>query len=321
MKKSPGLKRPSPSASVNARVALPPPSGGPRMPMVVLSRTRTACTFDRGTKAPTDVTSRRVDVADVVMAIFTGVATGIWFTNIRGRNTTARRTMKTIPATMEYRISFVAWGGGLRLRLKTAVGLRGRAMRIDSLHVDRGTARDGAVSLRRRIPAARIVRAEHVDLDAELFRQEVRILSEHRELVHGVEPIQMFDAGVLQLVRHLLRVRGHLFRAVAHPGLGKRLLHEDVHRERTLRRELTGDLVDADFPRRRRVQGHSLRRDPGDLEDLPDVREGRLQQAFRGLRSGIDLLDLRVRIGRGDDEAGSPVPVPDLLRHMGREWG
>src|SRR2546430_5520576 len=107
MKKSPGLKRPSPSASVNARVALPPPSGGPRVATVALSRTRTACTFDRGTKAPTDVTSRRGDVAHVVVAIFTGVATGAWFTHIRGRDTTARRTQKTNPPTTEYRINFV----------------------------------------------------------------------------------------------------------------------------------------------------------------------------------------------------------------------
>src|SRR2546421_9250400 len=221
MKKSPGLKRPSPSGSVNARVALPPPSGGTRMPMVVLSRTRTACTFDRSTKAPTEVTSRRVDVADVVMAIFTGVATGIWFTNIRGRNTTARRTMKTIPATMEYRISFVAWGGGLRLRLKTAVGLRGRAMRIDSLHVDRGTTRHGAVALLRWIPTVRIVSAEHVDFHAQFLGQEMGIFSEHRELVHGAERISLFDPRVSQFVRDLLRVRGHLLRPLPHPRLGQ----------------------------------------------------------------------------------------------------
>src|SRR5256886_1255682 len=247
MKKSPGLKRPSPSASVNARVALPPPSGGPRMATVVLSRTRTACTFDRGTKAPTDVTSRRVDVADVVMAIFTGVATGVWFTNIRGRNTTARRTMKTIPATMEYRISFVAWGGGLRFRLKTAVGLRGRAMRIDSLHVDRGTTRHGAVALLRWIPTVRIVSAEHVDFHAQFLGQEMSIFSEHGELVHGADSIQIFGPRMSQFVRDLSRVCGCFLRPFLHPGLRQGLLHKDVHREGTLRREAPRDLMDAEL--------------------------------------------------------------------------
>src|SRR5256886_8692678 len=321
MKKSPGLKRPSPSASVNARVALPPPSGGPRMPMVVLSRTRTACTFDRGTKAPTEVTSRRVDVADVVMAIFTGVATGIWVTNIRGRNTTARGTMKTMPATMEYRRSFVAWGGGLRLRLKTAVGLRGRAMRIDSLHVNRGTPRDRAVALLRGVPATRIVGAEHFDPPPQFLREEVGILSQHRELVHGAETIPVFDPCVSQLVRDLLRVCGHLLRPLPHPGLCQGLLHQDVHREGPLSRETSRDLVDAELPRWRRVEGDPLRRDPGHLEDLADVREGRLEEHLCGLGSRIDLPRVRVRIGGVDDEPSAPDPVPDLLGRVRREGG
>src|SRR6266550_1699669 len=320
-KKSPGPSKPSLFASVKENVAFPSPRGAPSVTSVTLSPTKLALSFDSETRAPTVTTWSRISFAGTsrMNVIVTRVATGACSTNIRGRNTMPRRTMNTIPATIEYRMSFVACGGGLRLRLKSTVAFRGRAIRIDSLQVDGGTSRDRALSPLRRIPAAGIVRAEHVDLDAEFLRQEVRILSEHRELVHGAEPIQMFDASVLQLVRHLLRVRGHLFRAVPHPGLGERLLHEDVHRERTLRRELAGDLVDADFPRRRRVEGHSLGRDLGDLENLPDVREGRLQQAFRGLRSGIDLLDLRVRISRGDDEAPSPVPVPYLLRHVGRE--
>src|SRR2546430_3334525 len=174
---------------MNASVALLPPSGGPSVAAVTLSRTRTACNFDSDTEAPTDVTSRWVEVVKV---IFTGVATPLWSTNMRGRNTTPRRTMKTMPATMEYRRSFVAWGGGLRLRLKTAVGLRGRAMRIDSLHVDRGTTRHGAVALLRWIPAMRIVGAEHVDLHAQFLGQEMGIFSEYGELVHGAESIQIF---------------------------------------------------------------------------------------------------------------------------------
>src|SRR2546421_2537940 len=178
---------------MNASVALLPPSGGPSVAAVTLSRTRTACNFDSDTGAPTDVTSRRVGVVKV---IFTGVAPPLWSTNIRGRNTTPRMTMKIMPATMEYRRSFVAWGGGLRLRLKTAVGLRGRAMRIDSLHVDCGPPRDGAVALLRGVPAMRIVGAERFNLHPQFLREEVRILSQHRELVHGTEPIPIFDPGV-----------------------------------------------------------------------------------------------------------------------------
>ncbi len=185
-KKSPGLRRPSRSASVKASVALLPPNGGPSVATGELSRVRSASNFDNDTKAPTDKTSRRVEV---VKAIVTGVATEVWFTNIRGRNTTPRRMMKTIPATIEYRRSFVAWGGGLRLRLKTAIGFRGRAIRIDSLHKDRGTPGDGAVAFLRWIPAVRVVGAEHVDLDAQFLRKEMSIFPEHRELVHGAEPV------------------------------------------------------------------------------------------------------------------------------------
>src|SRR2546422_390175 len=178
---------------MNASVALLPPSGGPSVAAVTLSRTRTACNFDSDTEAPTNVTSRRVEVVKVII---TGVATGLWSTNMRGRNTTPRSTMKTMPATMEYRRSFVAWGGGLRLRLKTAVGLRGRAMRIDSLHVDRGTPRDGAVALLRGVPAMGIVGAERLDLHPQFLREEMGILSQHRELVHGAERISLMSARV-----------------------------------------------------------------------------------------------------------------------------
>jgi hypothetical protein len=72
-KKSLGPRRPSPFASVNEKVALPPASGGPSFASVTLFRERLACSFDKDTRAPTDVTSSRVKDEK---SIFTGVATG-----------------------------------------------------------------------------------------------------------------------------------------------------------------------------------------------------------------------------------------------------
>jgi hypothetical protein len=95
--------------------------------------------------------------------------------------------MNTIPDAIEYRSNFVAWGGGLRLRLKATLGLRGRAILMDSLHVDRGSSGDRAFGFLRRIPSVRVVRTEHVDLHPELLGEEMGVLSKHGELVQGTE--------------------------------------------------------------------------------------------------------------------------------------
>src|SRR5205807_478622 len=118
----------------------------------------------------------------------------------------------------------------------------------------------------------------HLDLHSQFLREEVRILSQHRELVHGAEPISIFDPCVSQLVRDLLRVCGYLLRPFPYPGLCQGLLHQDVHREGLLGREASRELVDAELPRWRRVESDPLRRDPGHLEDLADVRERRLEE-------------------------------------------
>jgi hypothetical protein len=81
-----------------------------------------------------------------------------------------------MPDAIEYRNNFVACGGGLRFRLKATVGLRGRAIRMGSLQVNRGTSWDRALGFLRRIPSLRIVRPEHIDLHSELFAKEMGIL-------------------------------------------------------------------------------------------------------------------------------------------------
>src|SRR5438093_98722 len=84
----------------------------------------------------------------------------------------ARRTMNTRPERNEYRRSFVAWGGGLRFRLKGTSGLEGRRIFMDSLQVDRRPPGDRVVRFLRGIPTFRIVGPEHVDLHTELSLQE-----------------------------------------------------------------------------------------------------------------------------------------------------
>src|SRR2546430_8436674 len=180
-KKSPGPSNPSLFASVKENIAFPSPRGGPSVTSVTLSPTKLALSFDSETRAPTVTTWSRIsfDGTSRMNVIVTRVATGSCSTNIRGRNTMPRRMMNTIPATIEYRISFVACGGGLRLRLKSTVAFRGRAIRIDSLQVDGGTSRDRALSLLRRIPSAWVVPAVHRGLGAELLRPEVGLLPQH----------------------------------------------------------------------------------------------------------------------------------------------
>src|SRR5438309_10028578 len=116
----------------------------------------------------------------------------------------ARRTMNTTPERNEYRRSFVAWGGGLRFRMKGTSGLEGRRIFMDSLHVDRRPSGDGVVRFLRGIPAFRIVGPEHVDLHTELFLQEAEVLPEHRELVHGRKPLKLVRLRVSQVLRDLL---------------------------------------------------------------------------------------------------------------------
>src|SRR2546430_5177181 len=183
-KKSPGPSNPSLFASVKENIAFPSPRGGPSVTSVTLSPTKLALSFDSETRAPTVTTWSRIsfDGTSRMNVIVTRVATGSCSTNIRGRNTMPRRMMNTIPATIEYRMSFVACGGGLRLRLKSTVAFRGRAIRTDSLQVYGGTSPGPALSLLRRIPAARVVRAGHVGLDAGFLPPGVRLLPGPRQL-------------------------------------------------------------------------------------------------------------------------------------------
>src|SRR2546426_3143595 len=130
----------------------------------------------------------------------------------------ARRTMNTTPERNEYRRSFVAWGGGLRFRLKGTFGLEGRRIFMDSLQVDRRPPGDRVVRFLRGIPTFRIVGPEHVDLHTELSLQEAEVFPEHRELVHGRKPGELIRFGVSQVLRDFLGERRDLFRRSRIPG-------------------------------------------------------------------------------------------------------
>src|SRR6058998_1315016 len=184
--------------------------------------------------------------------------------------------MKTIPAASEYVRSLVACGGGRRLRLKGTSGAEGRRIFMDSLHVNRRPSGDGVVRLVRGIPQLRIVRAEHLDGHAELLPQETEVLAKHRELVDRAEPVEVLSLRVPQIFRDLLRECGDLLRAFPHSRLRQDPLHQDVHRDGPLLREVPCDALDLDLPRWRGVDRESFRGDPGDFQDLPEAVAGEI---------------------------------------------
>src|SRR6266571_5077412 len=304
---------------MNERLPFAPTSGGPRIDTVTLSWINTARNFDSSTKAPTDVTLRRGPPVVFSSCISTGVATGDWRGNICGRKTIASKIMNTTPARREYRSNFVACGGGLRFRLNGTSGFEGRAIFMDSLHVNRRPAGDGVVRLLRGVPSLRIVRTEDVDLRTEFRSQEADVLAEHRELVDGTSPNRFIRFRVAQLLAEFLGVGRHLFRPVPHPRLREGPFHEHVHRDGSPLREGVCEFVEAGLPGRGGVQRDPLWRDPCDLQDLSNVSEGRLQQGFRAFRPSVDLPPDRLGIRRLDDEPIAPDPVPDLFASMGCE--
>src|SRR6266700_4122450 len=127
-------------------------------------------------------------------------STGSWLGNIRGRKTMASMTINTTPAKREYRSSFVACGGGLRLRLKGTSGFEGRAIFTDSLHVNRRPTGDGMVRLLRGVPSLRIVCVEDVDRRTEFRSQEADVLAEHREFLDGTSANRFIRFRVAQLL-------------------------------------------------------------------------------------------------------------------------
>src|SRR2546422_1327107 len=322
-KLSPASRRLSAFASTNRRVAFPPTRPELRFPITIPSRVKFALNFASSRETVVESMASLVPlvVSRRSLPLFPGltISTGTCFGNIRGRKTIAKRTMKTTPERKEYRRSFVAWGGGLRFRLNGASGLEGRAIFMHSLHVNRRPSGDGVVRLLRGVPSSRIVRAEHVDRNAELFRQEVGVLPEHRKLLDGSNSIQFIRFRVLELVTEALCVRGKFLCPFPHAGLRKGSLHEGVHPDGAFLRQRTRNLVDADLPIRRGVQRNALRLDPSDFENLADIRQRRLQEGLGGLRAWVDLIRNRDRVRGVDDEPIAANPMPNLLAGMWRE--
>src|SRR6266699_423795 len=244
-------------------------------------------------------------------------STGSWLGNIRGRNTMASMTMNTTPAKREYRSSFVACGGGLRLRLKGTSGFEGRAIFTRSLHVNRRPTGHGAVRLLHGIPSLRVIRAEDIDGRTEFRSKEPGVLAKHRELLDGTNANRFIRFRVAELLAEALGVRRHVLRPIPHPWLREGPLHEDVHRDGSVLRKGTRDLVDANFPRRSGVQRDPFRLDSGDLQDLSDVSEGRLQQSFSGFCLRVDFSWDGLGIRRLDDESIASDSMPDLFASMG----
>src|SRR5207247_10192263 len=108
--------------------------------------------------------------------------------------------MNTTPARREYRSNFVACGGGRRFRLNGTSGFEGRAIFMDSLHVNRRPAGDGVVRLLHGIPSLRIVRTDDVDLRTEFRSEEPYVIAEHREPLDRTSPNRFIRFRVAQLL-------------------------------------------------------------------------------------------------------------------------
>src|SRR6266581_300114 len=81
------------------------------------------------------------------------------------------------------------------------------------------------------------------------------------------------------------------------------------------------EALDLDLPGRSGVERESLRSDPGDLQDFPDVGQGRLEKGFGRLGPRVDFARDRFRIPRVDHETLTVEAVPDLLHDVRHERG